>query len=282
MSGNERRFAWPGAIRGGTVRGRLLLPEGRGPFAWVVQVHGYTSSGEWGFHPELARRLVARGIAALRFEFSGDGRDEAGGVDRDVVGRGTYVGELADLAVVRAWARSQPELDADRAALVGHSRGGAMGLLHAAEAGGYRTVVGWAAMHRILNFAVERLDRWRREGRIDILHHGLGERVLLDVSVLESAERHAARLDILAAVRRLAIPLLILQGRRDLALPASCAEQLVAASPHPETRLRWIEAAGHVFGAREPMPDPFPERLETLLTETVDWLCLRLHPQNLS
>ena len=132
----ETPFEWPGAVDGGVVRGRLVQPAGRGPFPCVLQVHGYTLYADWGFHPELSRWLAARGIASVRFDFSGDGREPGGGVDFGVLARNTYLAELEDLAAVHRWMLAEPRIDAGRLALVGHSRGGAMGLLHAAETGG--------------------------------------------------------------------------------------------------------------------------------------------------
>ncbi len=270
----ERRFELPGSVSGSAVRGLVALPDGDGPFPFVVFVHGYTVSCEWGFYPELSRRLAEHGIASVRFVFSGDGigADLRTVVDLDAVARNGYTDELADLAGVRAFADAQPELDAERAAVLGHSRGGGMALVHAAEDGAYRTVVGWAPMDSILRFSPERLDQWRRNGEVFVRHHTLDRRVRLCRSVLEDAERNLDRLDIVAQCGRLRCPILVVNGGRDPGLPPASGQRLIAACPMPGSCQVTIEDAGHTFGARDPLPDPMPPRLERLLSVTVEWL----------
>lgn len=278
MSASPRseRLELPGQFAGFPVRGTLLrpAPESHPRPPCVVLVHGYTAHRDHGFLPELARRCAAAGLATVRFDFSGDGRRADGSIDEAVLGRNTYRAELADLTTLRDWLRARADLDPTRLGIAGHSRGGAMALVHAAEshAAGlpYRAVATWAAMDGILRFSPERLAQWRAQGHIDVLHHTLRRRVRLQRSVLDDAEAHRTRLDVPGSAARLGAPLLVVHGRRDRAVESSCAERLAAAaatSPHGAT-LHWIDEAGHAFGAREPLQE-IPPRLETLLTTTV-------------
>ncbi|MEO0481408.1 MAG: alpha/beta fold hydrolase [Planctomycetota bacterium] len=275
-------FSLPGAVPGGEIRGELTLPHAAGtpPFPWVLQAHGYGGSRDWGPHRLLADRLSRRGVASIRFDFSGDGRLPDGSIDESIVVKNFYSRELEDIGRVCDYGDARVELDPKRRAFVGHSRGGGIGLVHVAERGDYQTAIGWAAMDRILRFDAERLERWRREGRTELRHHGLQKTITFDRSLIDDADENRDRLDIRAAVRRIAVPMLFLHGDRDHALDAEVALSLFRSSRTVGTRLRWIEDCGHSFGGR---PDQgagavseLPARLEFLLNETVDWLTQHL------
>lgn len=280
-----------GAVGERPARARVVVPPGAGPHPCVVLVHGYMVSSEWGFWPELAERLARIGIASARVTFSGDGvgADLRTIEDLAAVANATYVAELEDLRALRGRLDAMPGLGPF--ALVGHSRGGGMGAVHAAENGDYRAVVLWAAFDGVLRFSDERLRKWREQGWIDVVHYGLADgsarladdaalrapelvvdaarsRIRLDVSVLESALQHAARLDVLGACARLRCPVLVVHGARDRSLPLPVAERLRTAS---RGELVVIEDAGHVFGARDPLV-AIPPRLERLLSLTTEWL----------
>ncbi len=79
----------------------------------------------------LCRAAAARGIAALRFNFRGVGRSQGSFADG--------VGERADAAAALAHLPQLPEVDDDRAGIVGYSFGAAVALLAAGE--GLRAVV---------------------------------------------------------------------------------------------------------------------------------------------
>lgn len=57
------------------VPGRLVLPDGQPPHGAVLLLHGFNSHmDEVGdMYADLAQDLAARGIASLRFDFSGEG-----------------------------------------------------------------------------------------------------------------------------------------------------------------------------------------------------------------
>lgn len=266
----ESGFARPGAIPGCTVRGRVVLPEGDGPFPVVLCSHGYTISCQWGFWPELARRLAALGVASVRYNASGDGfgADLTKVEHLGAVSRNTYSAELADLATVRTFVGMHPELDAVRTVTVGHSRGGVISLLHASGHGGYLGVVTWAAADSVLRFSKERIARWRETGTIDVMHYGLGRRVTLQRDLLDDVDRHPARFDVCAAIRRLGCPALIVHGARDQAVPVACAHVLARAAGEQAVV---IDDAGHSFGARDPLVE-LPPRLERLFEVTLSFV----------
>jgi hypothetical protein len=114
------------------IRGAIDVPDGEPPSrrGWphACILHGFKGFMDWGFFPDLARRLAESGIAAVRFNASGSGVGED--LDRfgdlDAFEKNTLSRELEDVAAVRAWICSggAAGIDRERNAWIGHSRGG--------------------------------------------------------------------------------------------------------------------------------------------------------------
>jgi uncharacterized protein len=244
------------------VRGRVVgaAPEVSIPRAHVVAIHGYLTSMSWGFFPVLADELAQRGIATVLFDLSGGG---VRGADRrhpwaldDEVGfaTNTYAQELDDVAAVTELVRSGcvPGVDPARGALLGHSRGAAMALVHAGEVGGYRAVVGWSAGGHVGRYDPERLVEWAENGVLEV-RLGDGRTWKLERDLFHDFTENAGRYDLKAAARRFDGPLLIVNGARDRATTQEEARAFVAAIEPTRvapTTLHFVDGAGHNFGVR--------------------------------
>jgi uncharacterized protein len=131
-----------------TLRGKLVLPSGTGPYATVVMVHGSEdfSGVDHYFEPYL---YAANGFASLVFDKRGTGESE-----------GRYVANFQALAddVVAAvhWLRTQNEIDGTRIHLAGFSQGGWIAPLAALKDGGIRSLlIGYGPMVPVIDE-----DRW--------------------------------------------------------------------------------------------------------------------------
>lgn len=265
----------------GTIRGRVAWPSGaRRPLGCVLVLHGFKGFMDWGFYPELTRRLVARGLAVVRFNFSGSGHgaDPQQFTEAEAFYRNSPSRELADLARVRAALAGELRLswlDPGRVALLGHSLGGGVALVHAAQRGDCRALVGWAAVSNFRRFAPEVEELWRRQGYVEIPNLRTKEIHRLGLDWLEDVERNAAQLDIHAACARLAAPVLLVQGSEDDAVRPSEAESLLAAFVPGRAQLERIPSANHTFQAVHPLQG-VPPTLEHALRVTADFLVTHL------
>ena len=270
------------------VRGRAVYPgEPEGAPAtshpWVLVLHGFKGFMDWGFFPLLAERLAGAGIASVLFNTSGSGigPDLESFTEQEAFARATLSRQLEDIERVRAHALSGAlrGLDPARAGLFGHSRGGGLGLVHAAEAGGYRALVTWAALDDADRYDDASKVAWRRDGSLPIVNSRTGQVLRLDVEVLDDFEANRARFDIPAACGRLAAPTLLLYGSGDESVHPSALGRLWDALPNGEAHL--VPGAGHTFGAVHPLPrDPhgpaggrvgLADELELALGKTVAW-----------
>jgi len=263
------------------VRGRVRLPAtAAGPLPWVLVLHGFKGFMDWGFFPLLAERLAQAGLAAVCFNSSGSGigADLESFSDPEAFRRGTLSRQLEDVERVRSLARSGElgPLAAERAGLFGHSRGGGLALVHAAEAGDYRALVTWAALDRFDRWDEPTKAEWRRAGKLSVVNARTGQVLPMGVEVLEDFERQRERLDVLAACRRLRAPVLGLHGALDEAVEVACLRRLEAAlPPGGGSRTRILEGQGHTFGAVHPLLAVTPA-LEQALNETVAWFARHL------
>lgn len=130
------------------LRGKLVAPQGMGPFPAVVIVHGSgRDSAVDGFY--MPYLFASHGIATLVYDKRG-----TGGSDGDYT-QNFHVLARDVLAAVD-WLRNQPVIDASRIHLAGYSQGGWIAPLAASRTQGIRSVlVGYGPMVPITGE-----DRW--------------------------------------------------------------------------------------------------------------------------
>lgn len=97
----------------------LERPSHNRPCPIVVMCHGFGGSMDaypGSLYQRIAKRLVARGMAVLRFDFNGHGRSDGDFSHMDVLN------EIEDLIAVLRYVRSRADVTSIR--LLGHSQGG--------------------------------------------------------------------------------------------------------------------------------------------------------------
>ncbi len=264
---------------GTTLHGVVHSSPHSGPRPTVVVCHGFKGFMDWGFFPSLADLLAARGFTTIRFNYSGSGQlpGEDAVSDFEAFRRNSHRRELAEtLAIVRAAETeiAPGQVDPQRLALVGHSRGGAAALLAAADpsmSGRIRALVTWAAIATIDRYDDATKARWRAQGELTIVNGRTGQKLPLGLDLLEDVERgsHGA-LDLLAAARRQTAPWLILHGDADETVRVDDARQLDGQAGGEHT-LQLIEGANHTFGTKHPFAGPTPH-LTQAFNATQRWL----------
>ena len=247
------------------IRGRVDAPADAGgdkryPFVFVV--HGFKGFMDWGFFPELGARLAAAGYAAVFFNTSssGIGEDLESFTEVEAFERCTYTKDLEDIERVRDEIKSGRLLgvDPEKGAILGHSKGGGEVLLHAAEAGDYSCVIAWAAIHTASRFDEETIERWRREGHLEVANARTGQVFKIQLDGLHDYEANKDRFDIQAATGRITAPTLFVHGTRDESVEIGALDALLAARGPGGVALR-LKDAGHTFGIKHPMTGSEPD-----------------------
>ena len=256
------------------IRGRVESPgAGTALGPWAMLMHGFKGHMDWGFFPLLSRGLAESGITAVRFNSSGCGvgADLKYFSDPEAFEKDTYSRQLEDMAAVREAVDSGElgDLDPEQGIFIGHSRGGGLGILHAAEHS-YRGIATWAAISEPKFFPESLLQLWRDQGYLDIPNTRTGDMMRVGIDAVHDVEQNPSRFDILEWAKTVSAPALIVHGSADEIVPADNAHKLVAALP--QGRLELIEGAAHTFGASEPLSDVPPE-LAQALGATLGFVC---------
>jgi len=254
------------------IRGRIERPQTEQLLPAVLIVHGFKGFMDWGFFPLVAAQIAAAGHVAVRFNLSGSGvgADFVDFSDEEAFARNTYLRELEDQELVRAFVTSGAVagVDPTRLGLFGHSRGGGMGVSHAARCAAYAGLVVWAPIDDVDRFDDATKAVWREQGFISIPNARTGRPHRINLAALDEVEQHRAELDILAHCPRVEAPTLVLHGTADEAVEVAAGERIAAALPHG--RFEAFAGAGHTFGATHPLLGSGGADLQRALALTLD------------
>ena len=256
------------------IRGEGYLPDS--PIGTVVICHGFKGFAHFAFFPYLAERLAEAGLRAVTFDFSGSGI----GDDREnftnplAFTHNTYLQELDDLEAVLGEAKVHDWIDDDYG-LLGHSRGGAIAILHAARDPGVKALATWAAISSTNRWAPEVVADWRQRGFVDIPNARTGVSIPLSIELLHEVEEFGeSKLNVALSASSIRAPWLIVHGEADETVPVSEAQRLASLSEGTST-LRVVEGTGHTFGAKHPLTE-IGSDLELVARETVEFFVSKL------
>jgi pimeloyl-ACP methyl ester carboxylesterase len=227
----------------------------------VVFVHGFKGFKDWGHFPLLARFFAEQGFVFVKLNLSHNGVVVGGSgdlEDLEAFGLNNFSHELNDLgqlldALHTPGATPLPAtlLDLRRLYLIGHSRGGGLVLLKAAEDARIRAVATWAAVADLApRWPAAVIAQWQREGVLYIPNSRTGQQLPMYYQIAEDYYANLPRLDLPRLVPQLQQPLLIVHGDPDETVPLSAAEELLA--PKPDAELFIVPEAGHMFGGSHP------------------------------
>jgi len=208
---------------------RIDGPAGR-PAAVALFAHCFTCSKDVFAARTIARQLAARGIATVRFDFTGLGSSEGEFASTDF---SSNVGDLVKVAD-----RLREEIGAPQL-LVGHSLGGAAVLVAAAHIPEVRAVATIGAPcdagHVVRNFAAH-LDRIEEDGEAEVTL--AGRTFTIRREFVEDLREHRVE----AAAARLKAALLVLHAPRDETVGIDNASRIFAAARHPKSFVSLDEA----------------------------------------
>ena len=217
------------------LSGTLTVPVGAGPFPAVVLVHGSGPNdrdetvGGTKVFKDLAEGLASRGIVVLRYEKRTlQYRVKMAALTHYTVEDETVEDAVAGVALLRA----QPEVNGAKIYVLGHSLGGYVAPRIAAQAGKLAGVVVMAGNVRPLEDLLMEQATY-----MGVTGQQLEQVKALQAKVkkLETADEDSPAVggipvtywldlksyDPVAEAKKLAIPMLILQGGRDYQVPAA-------------------------------------------------------------
>jgi dipeptidyl aminopeptidase/acylaminoacyl peptidase len=228
------------------------------PAPALIFCHGFKGFKDWGGFPYMMEKLADAGFASASFNFSCSGVSKENPAEftrLDLFAENTHTREIGDLEIVIDHFynnANEYNIDKNRIALAGHSRGGGTAILKSAEDNRIKCVITLSSIAAVDRYTREQKNRWRKKGFIEIPNMRTRQIMRMNKTFLDDIERNTERLNIARAIGRLKIPVLIIHGKEDLAVKYTDALELYENSNKELTELFLIENTGHTFGTEHP------------------------------
>jgi uncharacterized OsmC-like protein/fermentation-respiration switch protein FrsA (DUF1100 family) len=229
------RFQFAGA-EGQQLAAALELPEGE-PLAFALLAHCFTCGKDVLAAKRIAVALAARGIAVLRFDFTGLGSSEGD------FANSTFSSNVADL--VRA-ADHLRETRKAPAILIGHSLGGAAVLAAAGQIPELKAVVTIAAPSdpaHVIGLFADRIEDIRKHGKVEVSLAGRPFQIKREF--LDDIAEHS----LMGHIAKLHKALLIMHSPTDDTVGIDNATRIFVAAKHPKSFVS-LAGADHLLSDR--------------------------------
>jgi len=231
----SRKIEFPGSA-GSNLAARLDLPVE--PRAFALFAHCFTCGKDAFAAPRIADALTARGIAVLRFDFTGIGGSEGDFANTN------FSSNIQDLIAAADYLRKN---HAAPSLLIGHSLGGAAVLAaapHVPEATAVVTIGAPAsAAHVTHNFAAD-LAEINEKGTAKVTLSGRS------FTITKQFLDDVAEQNVLAGLAKLKKALLVCHAPRDEYVGIDNATQIFTTARHPKSFLS-LDTADHLLRKRE-------------------------------
>jgi uncharacterized OsmC-like protein/fermentation-respiration switch protein FrsA (DUF1100 family) len=231
------RFQFTGS-EGHQLAAALDLPE-REPVAYALFAHCFTCGKDVLAARRIAVALAAKGIAVLRFDFTGLGSSEGD------FANSTFSSNVADL--VRA-ADHLRETRKGPAILIGHSLGGAAILAAAEQIPDAKAVVTIAAPSdpaHVIGLFKDRIEDIREHGKVEVSLAGRPFQIKREF--LDDIAEHG----LMAHVMKLHKALLIMHAPTDDTVSIDNATRIFVAAKHPKSFVSLAGADHLLTGKRD-------------------------------
>jgi uncharacterized OsmC-like protein/alpha-beta hydrolase superfamily lysophospholipase len=229
------RFDFPNA--GGERLAALLDMPADEPRAFALFAHCFTCGKDIRAAKRIAEGLTERGIAVLRFDFTGLGASEGEFANTN------FSSNVADLVAAANHLRRTHRAPA---ILIGHSLGGAAVLAAAGEVPEARAVVTIAAPadpSHVTGLLKERVDEIRAHGEVEVTLAGRPFRIRREFLDDVAEQRLDARI---GALRK---ALLVMHSPTDTIVGIDNASHIFLAAKHPKSFVS-LDDADHLLSKR--------------------------------
>lgn len=222
---------------GEILSAKLEMPVDKRPLAFALFAHCFTCSKNLMAVTHISRGLTAKGIAVLRFDFTGLGDSEGDFADTN------FSSNVEDLIVAAEYLRDQYEAPK---ILVGHSLGGAAVLIAASKLSyieAVATVGAPADPPHIKHLFGNSLEEIKSSGRANV---SLGGRPFtIKKQFIDDLEHYEKS----QGIKNLDKPLLILHSPQDETVDIKNAEKIYVTAKHPKSYVS-LDGADHLLTSK--------------------------------
>jgi dienelactone hydrolase len=248
----------------------------------VIYVHGFNGFKDWGNFDLIAVKFMQAGYTFIKFNFSHNGTTPEQPEDfanLEAFGNNNYSTELEDLQRVISWVCDagnpyRQVFDTNHICLMGHSMGGGISILKAAEDKRVSKLIAWAGINECKtpwgNWPPDKIKEWKQTGVQYYANSRTKQQMPMYYQLYEDYIKNKERLDIKKAIKNLNIPILICHGTQDTAVPIEKAYELNHWQPGAQL---FIVDSDHVFGRKHPWTEPnLPPEMEAVVNASLKFL----------
>ena len=228
----------------------------------VIFCHGYKGFKDWGAWDLMAKTIAETGCCFVKFNFSHNGGTMENPIDfpdLEAFGNNNYTKELDDLNDIIDWVQNyfSENIAINKVYLIGHSRGGGIAIIKAAEDTRIKKLITLASVSDFgkRTATIGDLEDWKSKGVKYVLNGRTKQQMPHYYQFYEDFKANEQRLHIESAVKQLNIPHLIIHGDNDTSVSIKEAEHLHFWNL--KSKIKIIKNANHVFNTKHPWPYPY-------------------------
>lgn len=243
----------------------------------VILYHGFKGFKDWGHFNAVADRFAENDMLAVKYNGSYNGLEDDFDAREitlpEVFGNNTFSIEMDDMGLVIDWVNRQDwPFMIKNIFLVGHSRGGGLVLLKAAEDKRVKKVVTWASVYEYGRIWGEQLMKlWKKEGKHEVKNGRTGEMLPIYFDVYEDYYNDEERLSIPNALSNIEQEVLIVHGTEDETVPVDAANAIHQKLEN--SKLLLIKGGSHTFNMKHPWEEnEFSPEAEEVVSQTINFL----------
>lgn len=253
-----------------------FYPENIEKLPLVVFSHGYKGYKDWGAWDLMAEKFAEAGFFFVKFNFSHNGttiEQPKDFGDLEAFGHNNFSKEMSDYDEVLNYFEKHPNVDSEKIAIIGHSRGGGISVIKAFEDQRIKLLISLAG---VSNFKYrfpnqQRFEDWKSSGVMYSENKRTHQQMPHYFQFFEDFEKNEERFTIQYAAQHLEKPFLIIQGTNDDAVKDK--EAFLLNEWCKTSELVLIENANHTFGAKEPwLQTELPTELNKATSEMIAFL----------
>ncbi|MEN8139113.1 MAG: prolyl oligopeptidase family serine peptidase [Bacteroidota bacterium] len=259
----------------------VFSDEGTDNKSVVIFSHGYKGYKDWGAWNQVAKEFAKAGFIFVKFNFSHNGGTIENPIDfpdLEAFGKNTYSKELNDLGfvideIVSNDLISSLYADLNRIYIIGHSRGGGISLLKAAQDKRVKKLCTWASVSDFESRFPrgEDMKKWKEKGIMYVLNGRTKQEMPHYFQFYEDFVKNEKTLNISGNLQSINIPTLIIHGKDDKSVNFSEAEFLHENIRNSE--LIPIENTEHTFDVVHPWNEvKLPKAMAAVVKLTIDFL----------
>ena len=248
----------------------------------VIYAHGFSGFKDWGNFDLIASEFAGEGFVLVKFNFSHNGTTAQHPADfnnLEAFGNNNYSTELKDLRLVIDWVcdplnQFSDVIDRNQICVIGHSMGGGIAILEAANDTRVNKLITWAAISECKtpwgNWSFEKIQEWKNTGVQYYTNGRTKQEMPMYYQLYEDFIQNAEKLNIQKAIRSLQIPILICHGTNDTSVPEEKAYDLK--NWQPSAQLFTVDS-DHVFGRKHPwISEQLPPAMNSVVQASIQFL----------